>query len=108
MLTPETISKLKARLLAEKIRLEGEINDLKKIDHVAGANRSEEEVEEDEQIESNSSVATDFAERLNDIGSALRKISGGKYGVCENCGREIELELLEVDPESRLCKSCKR
>lgn len=108
MLTPETISRLKAKLLAEKTRLEGEINDLKNIDHVAGANRSEEEAEEDEQIESNSSVATDFTERLNDIGSALRKIANGKYGVCENCGREIELELLEVDPESRLCKSCKR
>jgi RNA polymerase-binding transcription factor DksA len=107
MLTAETISRLKIKLLTEKARLESAIEDLKKIDHVAGANRREEEVEEDEEIEINSGVAADLAARLNNIDSALRKISNGNYGICENCGREIELELLEIDPESRLCKLCK-
>ena len=45
---------------------------------------------------------------LADIDLALRKIQEGGYGVCEKCKKEIPLEILEVDPESRLCKECKK
>jgi DnaK suppressor protein len=44
--------------------------------------------------------------RLKNIGSALEKINNGKYGFCENCGKEIPIERLNVSPESKLCLDC--
>lgn len=108
MLTAEKITELKTRLLGEKARLEHEIKDLSAADFGDDTDHGEEEAEEDEQIANNLGVATDFTERINDIDSALRKIADGTYGKCERCGKDIEPELLEVNPESRLCKSCKR
>lgn len=44
---------------------------------------------------------------LDDVDSALAKISDGSYGVCANCGKEIGAARLEARPESRLCVDCK-
>jgi DnaK suppressor protein len=44
--------------------------------------------------------------RLQNINLALEKIKKGKYGICENCGKEIELERLKISPEARLCLKC--
>ena len=49
----------------------------------------------------------DLKKRLDEVDIALGKIEKGNYGVCESCGNEIEDEVLDVDPESRLCKGCK-
>jgi len=32
----------------------------------------------------------------------------GKYGICEKCGQEIEVERLKISPEARLCLKCAR
>ena len=48
--------------------------------------------------------------RLKNIKSALEKIKkgdAGKYGICENCGKEISRERLDIFPEARTCKACK-
>ena len=45
--------------------------------------------------------------RLQNINLALGKIKTGKYGICENCGKEIPTERLKVSPESRFCVKCK-
>ncbi|OGZ20346.1 MAG: hypothetical protein A2654_00305 [Candidatus Nealsonbacteria bacterium RIFCSPHIGHO2_01_FULL_43_31] len=44
--------------------------------------------------------------RLRDVNLALEKIAGGKYGKCENCGKDIEKERLEVYPAARFCMKC--
>jgi DnaK suppressor protein len=44
---------------------------------------------------------------LREIDDALRKIYGGEYGTCENCGKPIARARLEAVPYARLCKSCK-
>jgi RNA polymerase-binding transcription factor DksA len=108
MLTPETISKLKSKLLEEKSRLEKDLPGLKKVDFGNDTDHGEEEAEEDEQIEINAGITGDLAARLDDIETALRKIEHNKYGRCEKCGKEIELELLEVNPESQTCRADKR
>ncbi|MEK7503423.1 MAG: TraR/DksA C4-type zinc finger protein [Patescibacteria group bacterium] len=41
--------------------------------------------------------------RLKDVNLALKKITEGKYGKCENCGEDIEEERLEVMPAARFC-----
>jgi RNA polymerase-binding transcription factor DksA len=45
---------------------------------------------------------------LRDINLALEKIKKGNYGICEKCGKEIEIDRLEAIPEARFCKNCKR
>lgn len=44
--------------------------------------------------------------KLKDVKSALEKITEGKYGVCENCGKEISKERLLACPEAKTCLRC--
>jgi|GEM_PF-1688461 len=39
--------------------------------------------------------------------AALARIDSGSYGICENCGEDIELSHLKADPLARFCISCK-
>lgn len=45
-------------------------------------------------------------QRLGNINKALKKIDGEGYGVCENCGKKIEEDRLEVNPSAPTCKEC--
>ncbi|MFN3480122.1 MAG: TraR/DksA family transcriptional regulator [Thermodesulfovibrionales bacterium] len=45
-------------------------------------------------------------ENLTRIDEALRKLSEGTYGICEDCGEEIPKERLEVMPFAILCRDC--
>ena len=45
---------------------------------------------------------------LSDIDAALKRIDAATYGVCVNCGQEIPLGRLEVNPWASLCIDCKR
>jgi DnaK suppressor protein len=40
---------------------------------------------------------------LADVEHALRRITEGTYGVCEACGRPIDVDRLEAMPAARLC-----
>jgi DnaK suppressor protein len=40
--------------------------------------------------------------------TALEKIKDGTYGVCEECGKEIEAERLDAMPVTSLCIECKK
>jgi YteA family regulatory protein len=42
------------------------------------------------------------------VNEALEWIETGKYGICKNCGREIDLERLEAVPYTTLCIECQR
>src|ERR1700759_337901 len=44
---------------------------------------------------------------LDKIEKALRKIDEGTFGVCEECGEEIQVKRLEARPETTLCIRCK-
>jgi DnaK suppressor protein len=46
--------------------------------------------------------------RLRDINLALEKIKKNKYGICENCKKEISKQRLKVYPEARTCKKCNK
>jgi DnaK suppressor protein len=68
----------------------------------------EEESNEAESEVNNLAAGEAVKARINAIDSALNKLSLGKFGVCEKCGREIEEKVLAASPESRLCKNCKK
>jgi DnaK suppressor protein len=46
--------------------------------------------------------------QLDDINQALRRIEKGIYGVCKDCGEEIQPARLEIIPTAVLCVDCQR
>lgn len=46
------------------------------------------------------------ATELVRIEQALRRIDEGEFGFCADCGEDIAVKRLEVDPSARLCISC--
>jgi DnaK suppressor protein len=46
------------------------------------------------------------ARELQDIASALERISLGHWGLCQACGHAIGNQLLRSSPERSLCLSC--
>ena len=46
--------------------------------------------------------------RLAQVEEALERQRAGTYGICENCGRQIDPERLRARPEATLCIDCQR
>jgi DnaK suppressor protein len=46
-------------------------------------------------------------EQYKDIADAFRKLQNNTYGLCEECGEEIDIKRLQVNPLARFCISCK-
>jgi DnaK suppressor protein len=45
---------------------------------------------------------------LGRVDAALKRIEDGTYGICDNCGKPINVERLEAMPWVTLCIDCKR
>jgi len=110
----------KTKLEEEKKLLEEELGSLGKLDKTGDWEATPEseivaqEVQDDGDMAERSedyeerSIKLNLLElRLSDITKALVKIEeGDKYGICENCGKEIEEDRLEVNPAAFTCKDC--
>lgn len=107
MIPKEEIAKLESALKQEKKRLEKEIKGLGSADLGSDVGDEDEKTDEAEAAVSQEAVLQSLKSRLKDIKLALDKIGANAYGVCEECGNEISLDILRVVPESRLCKDCK-
>jgi DnaK suppressor protein len=46
--------------------------------------------------------------QLGDIDHALKRLEAGTYGICENCGEQIQAERLEIMPVATLCVECQK
>jgi len=46
-------------------------------------------------------------EQYKDIADAFRKLENVSFGLCEECGEEISIKRLEVNPLARFCIACK-
>ena len=107
-MTKEKIESYKNKLQHERLLVIREIRDFEKpvnlgddIDHF------DEKTDEVEELSNRFGEENDMKKRLDEIDLALQKIENGGYGVCESCGKEIGDEVLDIDPESHLCKECK-
>jgi DnaK suppressor protein len=47
-------------------------------------------------------------EQYKDIADAFRNLQSGTYGLCEECGQEIDIKRLEVNPLARYCITFKQ
>jgi RNA polymerase-binding protein DksA len=57
--------------------------------------------------EKNFHFASSERRYLYHIEKAIEKLDKGKYGICETCGKPINLDRLEAIPSARLCFECK-
>jgi RNA polymerase-binding protein DksA len=46
--------------------------------------------------------------QLEDVADALGRIDKGTFGICEECGQEINAERLQAVPYARFCIDCAR
>ncbi len=108
MLTKDQLTSAKKKLEETKTDLEKQIKNVKETPEFGSdVDHFEEEANEAEETGKNIGMEQAFKERYEAVVHALDKVEKGTYGKCEKCGNEIEWELLNVDPESRLCKKCK-
>jgi len=108
-LNEKQLQELKEQLEKEAGELEAQLANVSKTADFGNDTETDfsQEADEAEEFSSQLGMQETFKERLQDIEAALEKISKGEYGKCEKCGKDISLELLKVNPESRLCKECK-
>lgn len=103
-----SIVKFKQKLEKEKKEILEELKTHKDIADFGSDVDPDEETDESAEYGNIMSVVQTLKNRLVDIELALKKIKNGKYGVCEKCKKKISEKLLEIDPESRLCRECKK
>jgi len=48
------------------------------------------------------------AEEIQTLQAALKRVNEGSYGRCENCGKPIDPERLEILPTTTFCPDCAR
>ena len=89
-------------MIAEEIA-----RDEKPVDFGDDIDHEDEATDKSEEVGNQLAAAQELKDRLNEIDIALGKIRDGTYGACEKCGKDIDPEVLAIDPESRFCKTCK-
>ena len=115
-LSPNTINKLKKKLLAEREQLVSMLEQHQKEREnlrisEASAERSPDPTSADGgsmafELEKELTLDENTKHLLNQIDHALVLIKKKKYGNCENCGEPIPLARLEALPYATLRKEC--
>lgn len=109
MLSTEKVGKYKQILEIERKKLSDEVEKQgTSPDFGEGVEDLDGEADEAEELENQLSVGDTLRERLNQVDEALEKIENGTYGICEECGNEIDEKVLQAAPESILCAECKK
>lgn len=108
MISNQEVEKIKQVLEAKREDIKKKIAELSSpVDMGDDIDSFDEETDEAEEFSTNAGKADAFKKQLADVEDALLKIEGKTFGKCEKCGKPIEKAVLDVDPESRLCISCK-
>lgn len=115
----EKLQRFRERLTEEKQRIEAELAHSRSFDLEEPLTESVQELSgydnhpadlgsETFEREKDLGLRNNTAEIYQRIGEALERIDNGRYGICEDCGREIDLERLEALPYTTLCIDCQR
>ena len=109
------IEKFKVKLAAEKKQLETELDRVGRKDssNPNGWDATTTDIEVDaaddnevadklEEAEGNAGIITQLENQLKEVDAALDRVQKGTYGICEKCGKPIELDRLEANPSSRI------
>jgi RNA polymerase-binding transcription factor DksA len=104
----EELEKYQSALTALEKRLEEELKEIpERLDFGDQVDQEEDEADESVAADEQTGIRDEIRSRIEDVRISLNKIENGNYGLCEECGKEIEKEVLDIVPESRLCKEHK-
>ena len=53
------------------------------------------------------SIAHQTKVELANVKNIMNNIEQGSFGVCQNCGKPIEIESLNLNPFEKICNRCK-
>jgi DnaK suppressor protein len=115
MISEELLKELRTKLEEEKLKLENNIGRIAKPTGTPGdyetnfnelGTDKEDNATEVEEYSDNLAVETSLEEQLKEIGDALKRMDEGRYGICENCNEEIDIERLKAYPAARSCIKC--
>ena len=108
------LERIKAQLLDERKRLEGELEEFTKKHHgdyqadfPQLGNKEDENAPEDALFSVNLSLEQTLDPALRDVKKALARIEENTYGVCAYCKKPIDPRRLMARPTSRTCINCK-
>ncbi|MCR4334408.1 MAG: TraR/DksA C4-type zinc finger protein [Patescibacteria group bacterium] len=98
------------KIVTDELKSVGHINPSNPADWEANPPKDKED-DADENItadnieayEDNSAILKELEIRFNEIKVALQKITDNKYGICEKCGKQIEIERLDANPAAVTC-----
>ena len=107
-------AELRKLLEEEQVRLNQELNHLKAQMQSSSNGREgspfgkrEEGATEAFEWEKSLALERKLNDALVEIDHALAKYEAGTYGICDKCGKKIELARLEALPQASMCLSCK-
>ncbi len=111
-ISQELLKDLRGKLLLTKAKIEAQVEGLKKDDPFADPDHASDnaavdtDVREEVGHETIEAQIKDLQIKLENIDMALRKITKGKYGICERCGKTIPIARLKILPEALYCVDC--
>ncbi len=110
MIDSPIIFEIQSRLNAKVKQLRQDIDFLSKTDPAMildiGAEDIGSEALQSTTHDNISKTIQDLQNYRDEVDLSLNKIDQGVYGICENCGNDIDENRLAVLPTASLCKSC--
>lgn len=116
MLDDSTRADLVARLEADLVRLQADVDELARNHRDSLSEATGENAYRDHMADQGSAtferemdLTFEESERdaLEDVRAALDRVKAGTYGVCTRCGAEIPAGRLEAMPTATMCIKCK-
>lgn len=108
----DILEQVKKQLQDEKTKLDTTLASLIEQDPYSDPERlsdnaaSDTEAKEESSHERMEALEKELTHKREAIVLALQRIESGSFGICENCGKQIEVDRLKVNPTAKLCVSC--
>jgi len=110
----DNIATVKKYLEDKRREIEKRMNELRREDPFNDADRlsdnaaTDTEAREEEGHERVEALRDELTKSLARVKHALSKIGIGKYGYCDNCGKQIEPDRLKAFPMAEYCMACEK
>jgi len=104
----EELEKYKNALITLEKRLKQELSEIPDIINFGDqADPEEDEADESVTADEQASIKGEIRARLENVRIAMHNIENQTYGLCTKCQAPIEKDILDIVPESNLCRTHK-
>lgn len=100
------IEQRKARLLARRAVLLGDLDDIEEALDAPKPQDWEDRASERQGDEVLESLGLADQHEVKRINAALERVEAGTYGICVRCGDQISEDRLDIVPDTPLCRTC--